>query len=83
MEAANTVRYRACEETIWRKDLLKNASRHSFGMGLLKKGYDIWQVSKIMGHSNIKMTENYEKMLGEETKGAYGRSRRVHVEHGI
>jgi len=26
-----------------------------------------------MGHSDIKMTENYAKMLTKEMKGAYGR----------
>ena len=52
---------------------LKNATRHSFGMGLLRKGYDIWQVSKAMNHSTIKMTENYVKMLGGEVERMYGR----------
>jgi integrase len=52
---------------------LKNATRHSFAMGLLRKGFDIWQVSKTMGHSDIKMTENYGKMLVDGMKGMYGR----------
>jgi len=53
--------------------LLKNATRHSFGMGLLRKGYDIWQASKALNHSTIRMTENYLEMLGGEVAGMYGR----------
>jgi integrase len=56
---------------------LKNATRHSFGMGLLRKGFDIWQVSKAMNHSTIRMTENYVKMLGGEVAAMYGRSKPV------
>jgi len=40
---------------------------------MLRKGFDIWQVSKTMGHSDINMTENYAKMLTEEMASAYGR----------
>jgi site-specific recombinase XerD len=43
-------------------------------MGLLRRGHDIWQVSKTMNHSTIKMTEHYATMLAEEMKGMYGRS---------
>ena len=32
----------ACEQTRVKPIHLKNATRHSFGMGLLHKGYDIW-----------------------------------------
>jgi len=64
---------RACDEIGVRRIQLKNATRHSFGMGLLGKGYDIWQVSKIMNHSDIKITEHYAKMMDKEISGAYGR----------
>ena len=64
---------RACETVSVKPIPLKNATRHSFGMGLLRKGFDIWQVSKTMGHSDIKMTENYAKMLTEEMSQLYGR----------
>lgn len=56
---------------------LKNATRHSFGMGLLQKGFDIWQVSKAMNHSTIRVTENYVKMLGGDIAAMYGRSKPV------
>ena len=67
---------RACETAEVKPIKLKNATRHSFGMGLLRKGYDIWQVSKIMGHADIRMTENDVKMLAKEMEGAYGRARK-------
>jgi len=63
----------ACEAAEVKPLKLKNATRHSFGMGMLRKGFDIWQVSKTMGHSDINMTENYAKMLTEEMESAYGR----------
>jgi integrase len=56
---------------------LKNATRHSFGMGLLKKGYDIWQTSKALNHTTIKMTENYVKILGGDIAEMYGRCKTV------
>ena len=63
----------ACEKAGVEPIKLKNATRHSFGMGLLRRGHDIWQVSKVMNHGSIKMTEHYAKMLAEEMKGMYGR----------
>jgi len=64
----------ACIKAGIKPIMLKNATRHSFGMGLLNKGYDIWQVSKAMNHSSIQMTEKYVKMLGDKIAGMYGRS---------
>ena len=52
---------------------LKNATRTSFVMGLLRKGADIWQASKIVGHSDIKITEHYAEMLSNEAQSWYGR----------
>jgi site-specific recombinase XerD len=63
----------ACRSVIGREIQLKNAIRHSFGMTLLRKGYDIWRVSKAMNHSDIRMTEHYAKMLSKEVEGMYGR----------
>ncbi len=65
--------YKACEKAKVKRIKLKNATRHSFGMGLLRKGYDIWQTSKIMNHSDTRVTEHYVKMLDAEIDGAYGR----------
>jgi len=66
----------ACETVGVEPIPLKNATRHSFGMGLLRKGFNIWQVSKAMNHSTIRMTEYYVEVLAEETKVMYGRGSR-------
>ena len=39
-----------------------DASRHSFASNLLVKGSGLYQVSKLLGHSSIKMTEKYAHM---------------------
>ena len=38
---------------------LYDASRHSFGSNLIDKGCSPYKVSKLMGHSSIKVTEKY------------------------
>jgi site-specific recombinase XerD len=65
--------YKACDKAGIKRIKLKNATRHSFGMGLVNKGYDAWQVSKAMGHSDLKITEHYIKMQDKEIAGMYGR----------
>jgi integrase len=43
-----------------RKDLrLYDATRHSFASQLVNSGTSIYQVSKLLGHSSVKMTEKY------------------------
>ena len=64
---------KACIKTGVEPIHLKNATRHSFGMGLLRKGFDIWQTSKAMNHSGIGMTEHYVQLLTNEMGGMYGR----------
>ncbi|MBW2094187.1 MAG: tyrosine-type recombinase/integrase [Deltaproteobacteria bacterium] len=64
---------RACLDAGLEPIKLKNATRHSFGMGLIENGEDIWTVSKAMGHSDIRMTEHYVKVLAKRTRGLYGR----------
>jgi site-specific recombinase XerD len=42
------------------KDLrLYDASRHSFASQLVNAGVDLFQVSKLLGHSSVKTTERY------------------------
>jgi len=62
---------KACDDAKIKRIKLKNATRHSFGMGLVGKGYDAWQISKIMNHSDVKVTEYYIKMLDKDIAGAY------------
>jgi len=47
-----------------KKSLTSHVARHSFATMLLNKNIPIESVSRAMGHSNIKMTEHYAKMLG-------------------
>lgn len=63
----------ACQDAEVEPIKLKNATRHSFGMRLINQGVDMWRVSKTMGHSSERMTENYVKMLPNGTKEMYGR----------
>lgn len=62
---------RACLKAGVKRVQLKNATRHSFGMRMIGSGVDIWKTSKAMGHSDIKMTENYVDMLADQLKSAY------------
>ena len=48
------------------KRLTTHTARHTFATYLLNKDVPIESVSKAMGHSNIKMTEHYAKMLGRK-----------------
>ena len=46
------------------KNLTSHVARHTYGTYLINKGISIETVSKAMGHSNIKMTQHYARLLG-------------------
>ncbi|MDR1370464.1 MAG: site-specific integrase [Dysgonamonadaceae bacterium] len=48
------------------KNLTTHVARHTFATYLLNKDIPIESVSRAMGHSNIKMTQHYAKMLGKK-----------------
>lgn len=48
------------------KTLTSHVARHTFGTYLINKDIPIESVSRAMGHSNIKMTQHYAKMLGKK-----------------
>jgi site-specific recombinase XerD len=48
------------------KNLTSHVARHTFATYLLNKNIPIETVSRAMGHSNIKMTQHYAKMLGKK-----------------
>ena len=52
------------------KDITFHCSRHSFAMMLIKMGVDIYTVSKLLGHSEIKTTQLYAKILDEKKREA-------------
>lgn len=43
-----------------------HVSRHSFANYALKKGMDLYSISKALGHSDLKITEEYIKSFDEE-----------------
>jgi len=49
-----------------KKNLTTHVARHTFATYLLNKDIPIESVSRAMGHSNIKMTQHYAKMLGKK-----------------
>jgi site-specific recombinase XerD len=49
-----------------RKNITSHVARHTFATYLLNRDIPIETVSKAMGHSNIKMTQHYAKLLGRK-----------------
>jgi len=52
------------------KHISFHSSRHTFATRALKKGMRIEYVSKLLGHSNIKTTQVYAKIVNEELDNA-------------
>jgi site-specific recombinase XerD len=48
------------------KHISFHSSRHTFATRALKKGMRIEYVSKLMGHTNLKTTQIYAKIVNEE-----------------
>jgi integrase len=44
------------------KDFRFHDLRHTFASWFMMKGGDLYELAKILGHSNIKMTERYAKL---------------------
>jgi site-specific recombinase XerD len=49
-----------------KKNITSHVARHTFATYLLNKDIPIETVSKAMGHSNIKMTQHYARLLGKK-----------------
>jgi site-specific recombinase XerD len=47
------------------KPITSHAGRHTFATYMINKGISIESVSKILGHSNIRMTQHYARVLGK------------------
>ncbi|MCE5175829.1 MAG: site-specific integrase [Bacteroidales bacterium] len=52
------------------KDVTFHASRHSFAVMMLDLGADIYTVSKLLGHKDIKTTQIYAKVLDKKKQEA-------------
>lgn len=46
------------------KNLTTHVARHTYATYLINRGISITSVSKALGHSSVKMTEHYAKLLG-------------------
>jgi site-specific recombinase XerD len=44
------------------KELVAHAMRHTCASRLIEKGVDLYTVSKVLGHSNIAVTERYSHL---------------------
>jgi integrase len=61
-----------CENKIGRYVPLKNGTRHSWGTQKAEMGIPMYEISKGLGHSDTKMTENYVKIVAKKSSGLYG-----------
>jgi site-specific recombinase XerD len=53
------------ESAVWRQNFWFHDLRHTFASWYMMNGGDLYELAKILGHSNIKMTKRYAK-LGRE-----------------
>ena len=47
--------------------------RHTFASWYMMNGGDLYELAKILGHANIKMTERYAKLARLSHEGSGGR----------
>jgi hypothetical protein len=53
-------------ETLENNDVNFHGLRHSCGTELLRMGYDINEVAKILGHSSLEVTRVYEHLTSKD-----------------
>lgn len=61
----NTYLYEIAEICNIRKKLTTHCARHTMATNFLSHGVSIEAVSKILGHTNIKMTQHYARLLDD------------------
>ena len=52
------------------KHVTFHTSRHTYATWMLSKGIDIYTVSKLLGHKNLRTTEVYAKIIDETKENA-------------
>lgn len=65
----NAVRIAADEACITNKTVTCHSLRHSFASELIRSGADIRRVQKLLGHKDIRTTEIYTHVVGEDYVG--------------
>lgn len=55
------------------KEITFHCSRHTFAIMLLNNGTDIYTVSKLLGHTSLKNTQIYAKIVDEKKREAVNR----------
>lgn len=48
------------------KHITFHCARHTFAITLMSKGADVYTISKLMGHSNVKTTQVYAKVVDKQ-----------------
>lgn len=66
----NNELHRAVEKLGWNKTVTCHALRRSFATNLLRKGVNVFAISKLLGHASIKTTTLYLQLNENELKEA-------------
>lgn len=74
---ANSVIKQACERCGIKKHISFHCARHSFAVLMLDLGVDIYTVSKLLGHTDVKTTQIYAKVLDKNKQAAVDKIPRV------
>ena len=59
------------------KDFRFHDLRHTFASWFMMNGGDLYELAKILGHSNIKMTERYAKLARQHIAGTGSTAREI------
>ena len=59
------------------KDFRFHDLRHTFASWYMMNGGDLYELAKILGHSNIKMTERYAKLAKQHIARTSGTAREL------
>lgn len=73
MHANNALRKRIMPITGIDKHITFHCARHTFAVMMLDIGTDIYTVSKLLGHTNIRTTQIYAKVLDRNKQAAVAR----------
>ena len=66
----NTVLHKSVADLNWKKNVTCHALRRSFATNLLRKGVDIFTISKLLGHASVKTTMIYLQLNPSELQVA-------------